>query len=51
MQMSKTGASRIRVITRNNFLERLEEGHAVSFLNEDELMIALPFLLDGLPLQ
>ena len=35
----------------DNFLARLEEGRAVSFLSEEELMIALPFLLDGLALQ
>ena len=35
----------------DNFLARLEEGRAVSFLSEEELMIASPFLLDGLALQ
>ena len=35
----------------DNFHARLEEGRAVSFLGEEELMIALPFLLDGLALQ
>ena len=35
----------------DNFLARLEEGRAVSFLSEEELMVALPFLLDGLALQ
>ena len=35
----------------DNFLARLEEGRAVSFLSEEELMVAIPILLDGLALQ
>ena len=35
----------------DNFLACLEEGRAVSFLSEEELMVALPFLPDGPALQ
>ena len=35
----------------DNFLARLEEDRAVSFLSEVELLIVLPFFLDGLALQ
>ena len=35
----------------DNFLAPLGEGRTLSFLSEDELMVAIPFLLDGLALQ
>ena len=43
-----SGDRRTRV---DNFLARLEESRAVSFLSEEELMVALLLLLDGLALQ
>ena len=34
-----------------NFLARVEEGRSVSRLTDDELLLAIPFILDGLALQ